>query len=521
MAINSQRLRTTRQMVESKFSRRQLLALLAGGVLATLPASCSPGSSNDSRLGPSGHVDGEALHYASLRDVARLIETKQVSPVELTRMMLDRIAALDRRLKSYATVTIDHALAAAHAAEQEVQAGSYRGPLHGVPIAVKDLCYTKGVRTMGGLGVLADVVPDFDATVVSRLEAAGAVILGKLNMTEGATGGYHPDFDIPLNPWGEDLWAGVSSSGSGVATAAGLCFASLGSDTGGSIRYPAAANGIVGLKPTYGRVSRYGVLPLAESLDHVGPMTRRTVDAAIVFETIAGFDPNDPTTLQGPVPRILDELDLGVNGLRIGFDRLYATDGVDAGLVASIDEALTQLERLGARIVDVTMPELPTVISSTIMTAEAYAAHKERYPARADEYGPYFRDFLAHGAEVTDAAYADASRLRDEFSDRLHTVLSNVNAVAIPSGRPPFPVSSELQRGRMAELNDVLQFPSRFTNPANLAGTPTLSLPCGFSERGLPHTIQFMGSRLSEPMLCRIGHAYEEATGWHERHPDV
>ena len=172
-------------MVESKFSRRQLLALLAGGVLATLPASCSPGSSNDSRLGPSGHVDGEALHYASLRDVARLIETKQVSPVELTRMMLDRIAALDRRLKSYATVTIDHALAAAHAAEQEVQAGSYRGPLHGVPIAVKDLCYTKGVRTMGGLGVLADVVPDFDATVVSRLEAAGAVILGKLVGSEG------------------------------------------------------------------------------------------------------------------------------------------------------------------------------------------------------------------------------------------------------------------------------------------------------------------------------------------------
>ena len=286
-------------------------------------------------------------------DVARLIESKQMSPVELTQLLLDRIARVDSRLHSYATVMTDHALAAARTAEQEIQAGNYRGPLHGIPIAVKDLCYTNGVRTMGGLGVLADFVPDYDATVVTRLDGAGAVMLGKLNLTEGAMVGYHRGFEIPVNPWGADLWAGASSSGSGVATAAGLCFASLGTDTGGSIRFPAMANGIVGLKPTYGRVSRYGVLALAESLDHVGPMTRRTADAAVVLQAIAGFDPNDQTSLREPVPNMLDELERGVDGVRIGFDRRFATDGVDADLVAASDEALALLERLGAQIVDV------------------------------------------------------------------------------------------------------------------------------------------------------------------------
>ena len=314
-----------------------------------------------------------------------MIESKQISPVELTQMMLDRISAVDGRLKSYATVMADRARAAARRAEQELAAGSYRGPLHGIPpIAVKDLCYTKGVRTMGGLGVLADFVPDHDATVVSKLEEAGAIILGKLNLTEGAYLSYHPDFDIPVNPWGEELWAGVSSSGSGVATAAGLCFASLGTDTGGSIRFPAMANGIVGLKPTYGRVSRYGVLPLAESLDHVGPMARRTGDAAVVFEAIAGSDPHDSTSLPEPVPRMLAELERGVDDVRIGFDRKYSTEGVDSSLAASIQGALGQLERLGARIVDVTMPEPPGVLR-TIIDSEAHALHEAYYPSRADE----------------------------------------------------------------------------------------------------------------------------------------
>ena len=507
-----------------RLSRREFLALSSTGTLALLHASCSPVSTTDSPA-RSGENEDAPLHFASLTEVARLIESKQLSPVELTQMMLDRIATVDARLKSYATVMTDHAMAAARAAEQEIQAGNYRGPLHGVPVAVKDLCYTKGVRTMGGLGVLADFVPDHDATVVTKLQEAGAVILGKLNLTEGAMVGYHPDFDIPVNPWGEDLWTGASSSGSGVATAAGLCFASLGTDTGGSIRFPAAANGIVGLKPTYGRVSRYGVLPLAESLDHVGPMTRRTADAAIVFEAIAGSDPNDPASLREPVPNILDQLNNGVEGVRIGFDRQYASGIGDPGLVASIEEALAQLAGMGAQIVEVEMPEFTDQLQQawfTMCASEAHAAHKTNYPSRADEYGAYFGEFLALGAEVTDAEFAEVGRLRTEFGERFRAVLSTLDAVVSPAGRVPLAVSSDLlYRGGMTETNEEVQLRPQFTFPASLAGTPTLSLPCGFSEAGLPYTIQFMGSRLSEALLCRIGHAYEEATEWHERHPPV
>ena len=232
------------------------------------------------------------LHYKSITELSGLIQSKAVSPVEVTREIVQRIGELDSRYKSYATLMADHAMAAAGRAEAEIAAGRYRGPLHGVPIAVKDLCFTTGVRTMGGCKVLADNVPDFDSTVVVRLESAGAVLLGKLNLTEGAMGGYNPDFDIPLNPWNVERWAGASSSGSGVATALGLCYGSLGSDTGGSIRFPASACGIVGLKPTWGRVSRYGVLDLAQSLDHVGPMTRASADAGIILQAMAGRDDN-------------------------------------------------------------------------------------------------------------------------------------------------------------------------------------------------------------------------------------
>ncbi len=498
-------------------TRRELLAVLGGSAVFLLHSACSPDSNATSS---AGVVIDRPLHYASLMEVAKLIEASELSPVDLTQMMLDRIAAVDGRLRSYATLMAEHAVAAARIAEREIQTGTYRGPLHGIPIAVKDSFYTKGVRTMGGLAVLSDFVPDYTATAVSKLEAAGAIILGKLNLTEGALPGYHRDFDIPVNPWGEDLWSGVSSSGSGVATAAGLCFASLGTDTGGSIRFPAMANGIVGLKPTYGRVSRYGVLPLTETLDHVGPLARRTGDAAVVFEVIAGFDPNDSTSVPEPVPSMLQELSRGVDGVRIGFDRRYSTEGADSSLAASIDTALDQLDRLGAQIVDVTMPELPGVLR-TITGFEAQTFHAAYYPSRANEYGAFFREFLAGGAVVSEAEYGEANLLRTEFSARFQAMLSNVDAVVTPAGGVPFVISSEVQYAGIEELRDALKIDFGFTFPANLAGTPTLSLPCGFSDDGLPHTFQFWGRRLSEPMLCRIGHAYEEATGWHTRHPDV
>ena len=476
---------------------------------------------SETLLSPSN----DSLHYASLVHVAGLLESRDISPIELTQLMLDRIGDVDSTLKSYATVTTERALDAARKAEEEISSGNYRGALHGIPIAVKDLCYTKGTRTMGGLAVRCDFVPDCDATVVSRLDEAGAVLLGKLNLTEGAMAGYHPDFDIPVNPWGAEYWSGASSSGSGVATAAGLCFASLGSDTGGSIRFPSMANGTVGLKPTYGRVSRHGILPLGETLDHIGPMTRRTADAAIMLQAIAGYDSNDPTSLQAPVPDMLSGLEAGVAGLRIGFDHRFASEGIHAGLAASIEQAVEVLKRLGATIVDVKMPAGIHEIEGTwfaICSSEAFKAHAATFPSRADEYGPHFREFLETGAAVTEDQYAAATQQRNQFNDQFEAVLATTDAVVCPSGGFTFPIAPDIQYGNTEALQPVFDAVQMFcTIPADFAGTPTLTLPCGFSEKGLPYSLQFMGPRLSEPMLCRIGHAYEEATAWHDRHPPV
>ena len=341
-------------------TRRDLLARLAGA--AALPvAAVSCGR------GPAGSSVSQVKNRCTTRvwrTSAKLIAARELQSIDLTQQLLDRIAAVDGRLQSYVTVMTDQAIASARRADAEIRAGRYRGPLHGVPIAVKDLCYTRGVRTMAGTKVLADFVPDFDATVVARLEAAGAVILGKLVLCEGAFGPYFPGFQVPVNPWDATRWSGVSSSGSGVATAAGLCFASVGTDTGGSIRYPSAANGCVGLKPTYGRVSRYGVFALAASMDHVGPMTRTVEDAAIMFEAMAGPDPHDPTSLPDPVPAVRAELGRGIAGLRVGFDRRYATDNVDPDVAKAMDDVLAELTRLGATVVTVTMPDVSKVGSA-------------------------------------------------------------------------------------------------------------------------------------------------------------
>ncbi len=257
------------------------------------------------------------MHYKTISELAPLIESGEISPVQLTRGQLDRIERLDGALNSYATVTADLAIEQAEQAEHEIANGGYRGKLHGIPIAVKDLCNTKGIRTMGGSAVFADNIPNHDATVISRLRDAGSVLLGKLNMTEGAMGGYNPKLQVPENPWRSSHWDGASSSGSGSATAAGLAYGTLGSDTGGSIRFPAAVCGTVGLKPTWGRVSRFGVMDLAESLDHVGPLTRSAADAGILLQAISGSDPNDPTTLPHNVPAMLSYVDTAVEGLKI------------------------------------------------------------------------------------------------------------------------------------------------------------------------------------------------------------
>ena len=462
------------------------------------------------------------LHYMTIAELAALIKAREISPVEVTEAMLRRIEQIDGKYKSYATVMADQAHAAAKAAESEIAAGQYRGPLHGVPFAVKDLCFTEGVRTMGGSKVYIDHVPNLDATVVAKLNAAGSVPLGKLNLTEGAMGGYNPALDLPLNPWNIDHWCGSSSSGSGVATAAGLCFGSLGSDTGGSIRFPAAACGTVGLKPTWGRVSRYGVFALAESLDHVGPLTRSSADAAISLQAIAGHDPNDPTSLPAPVPDMLDGIDAGVQGIRIGLDEKYATDGVDPELAAAVIEGVAVMKELGAEIVPVQMPDVDSYLPAwpILCSAEAVAAHRENYPSRRDDYGPWFRGWLDMGAAVSGADYAEANNQRAELNGLIRDVFADIDALACPSTiGPARPITREEMYGTLsADRGTSFQ---RYTVPYDYNGAPTISLPCGLNSDGLPLSLQFVGKALSEPLLCRIGYAYEQATDWHNLHPPI
>src|SRR5882762_616962 len=296
------------------------------------------------------------LHYLSLAEVAQRLKARKISSVETTQAILDRIARLDPKLKSYATLTPERALSDAAVRDAESTAGKSRGPLHGVPIAVKDLCNTAGIPTAAGMAIHRANVPVKDATVVTRLKAAGAVILGKLQMTEGAFGTHHPSIPPPINPWNAAYWSGASSSGSGVATAAGLCFASLGSDTGGSIRFPSTVSGLSGLKPTWGRVSRAGVFALAESLDHVGPMCRSALDSALVLNVIAGADPDDPTASPYAVPDYAAGIGAGVKGRRLGVPTNLL--GMDADSRRTIDGAASTLQRQGATLVDITLPEL-------------------------------------------------------------------------------------------------------------------------------------------------------------------
>jgi amidase len=464
------------------------------------------------------------LHYKTISELAPLIRDGVLSSVELTESQLDRIEQIDGQLKAYATVMAESARAQARAADAGIASGNYRGPLHGIPVAVKDLCATDGVRTMGGSAVFADNVPDFDSTVVARFNEAGAVLLGKLNLTEGAMAGYNPKLDVPENPWKEGYWSGASSSGSGCATAAGLAFGTLGSDTGGSIRFPSAACGTVGLKPTWGRVSRYGVMALAESLDHIGPMTRSAADAGIVLQAIAGHDPNDPTTLPNAVPDMTASLGAGVKGLKIGFDERYATEDVGPELATAIVESVKVMESLGAELVPVTMPaNLREYLAAwePICAAEAVAAHASTYPSRSDEYGPWFREWLRKGASLSAAEYADANVLRAACVGEFRGTMRGIDLLSSPStAAAAHPITPGDMYGTIQQELDPWDF-FRFTVPADFSGLPTISLPCGLNSDGLPLSLQFVGHHLSEQLLVQAGHAFEQATDFHNLHPPV
>jgi amidase len=458
------------------------------------------------------------LHYATLTEVADAIRTREVSPVELTREMLDRIARLDPDLHSYATVTPDLALAQATRAEKEIAAGDYRGPLHGVPVAVKDIFDTAGIVTAAGMPIHADRVPDSDATVVRLLADAGSVLLGKLQLTEGALANHHPAVTPPLNPWDADYYAGASSSGSGVATAAGLSFGSLASDTGGSIRFPAAANGLTGLKPTWGRVSRHGVFPLAESMDHVGTLTRSAADAAAALSVIAGLDPDDPTTLAAPVPDYVAGLDGRIGGVRIGVDPHYNETGCDADVVAAVREAGKVLESLGAVLSEVRLPDPTAVVAAWggYISVEATISHEATYPARAAEYGK-LASVLDAGRAVRAEDLMKWHHQRLEFCGALAALFREIDLLLIPT-QPLADFTVAQEQALFSTPEGLTQF-IRFATPFDMSGSPTITLPGGFTARGLPLSFQLVARHLDEPLLFKAGHAYQQSTNWHHRHP--
>jgi amidase len=355
--------------------------------------------------------------------------------------------------------------------------------------------------------------------VVKKLRAAGAIILGKLQLTEGAFADHHPDITPPVNPWNPAHWSGASSSGSGVATAAGLCYGSLGSDTGGSIRFPSAANGVTGLKPTWGRVSRYGVFELAATLDHIGPMARSAVDTAAMLGVIAGRDANDPTASLEPVPDYLSGINRGIRGLRIGVDPNWNRHGTDSRMVQAVEDAIATVRQLGADIREVKFPDPIAVIEEwpAHCAIETAVAHKATYPARKAEYGPGLAGLIELGRRTSAMDYQKILLHRHDFSGRLRALFETIDLLLIPAQAFASPtVADMVTLGQDAEQLKTLL---RFTCPFDVSGSPTITLPGGFTPAGTPVAFQFVAPHFREDVLCRAGHAYQGATDWHRRHP--
>jgi amidase len=413
------------------------------------------------------------------------------------------------------------ALSQARAADQRQAQGQALGPLHGVPIAIKDLCWTAGITTAAGMQIYKDFVPDQDATVVKRLRDAGAVLLGKLQMTESAFSVHHPLTVVPVNPWQASAWTGTSSSGSGVATAAGLCFGSLGTDTGGSIRFPSAACGVTGLKPTWGRVSRYGVFELAASLDHVGPMCRTALDCGLMLGVLAGADPLDPTALQAPVPDYSTGNKASLAGLRIGWDAAYALNDVEPEVAQAVKQTLAVLEKLGAQIVPLTMPEVGELVENWVphCAIEAAVAHTNTFPSRRTEYGPMLAGLLDIGNKLSATDYQRILLQRATHTGQLNAVLMQVDLILMPA--MPLAAPSTERIANMRKEPGHRRRLSRYTAPTDLSGHPTLTFPAGETAAGLPVAAQLVSGHLNEGLLVRAGAAFQAATQWHLHRPPI
>jgi aspartyl-tRNA(Asn)/glutamyl-tRNA(Gln) amidotransferase subunit A len=455
----------------------------------------------------------------NIAELAPLIRRSEISPVEVTRICLDRIEALNPSLNAFITVAAAPALDAARAAEAEIARGQWRGPLHGVPIALKDLIDTAGVRTTSGSALHKDRIPSDDAEVVRRLKRAGAVIVGKNNLHEFAYGGsslvsYFGDMH---NPWALDHITGGSSGGSAAAVAAGLCYAAIGTDTAGSVREPASLCGCVGLKPTYGRVSKRGVFPLSYSLDHVGVLATTVTDAAIVLQTLAGYDLQDPASADVPVTDYVSTLSAGAKSLRVGVPRDFFFEELDPEVAAAMQQALAVLRTLVAEMRDLHL-DPPT--DRTLQAAESYAVHAEDMKKAPELYQPATSQRLQSGAGVSAADYIRHRTELDQLRREAGAIFDGIDALVTPATSTPAPAIAQLKKDpdalRPAELRLL-----RNTRPFNVWGLPAISVPCGFTEAGLPIGLQVVGSPWREDVVLRLAHAYEQATAWHKRRPRV
>ena len=476
-------------------------------------------------------VDGEA---ATISDLAPRLRRKEISPVELTRLYLERAKRLNPVLNAYIALTEEHALADAARAAREILQGQYRGPLHGIPFSIKDNLATNEIRTTAGSKILADWVPDFDATAVQRLKAAGAILLGKTNMHEWALGGttINPFYGTTRNPWNIDYIAGGSSGGSAAAVAADLCLASIGTDSAQSVRNPASMCGIVGLKPTYGRVSQYGTVAGtgAYSTNHTGILTRTVEDCALVLQAIAGHDPQDPLSANGPVPNFSMTIGKNLKGIRVGILRGYFDEFVAQEVAENFFQAVAALESLGMPTEEVTTPHMDLIPAIKVCTSrvENAAAHNPYLRTRAQDYSkPTLHSYIS--ALLTPAAtYVMAQRARRIVCDEFDDLLKRVQLLVLPTIGFPVPTIDECQKGYVQFDGKKLPrqdarggLESLCCIPFNVTGLPAVSVCCGFSQSGMPVGLQIVAGSFQEPLLLQAAHAYERLTGWYKRRPTL
>jgi aspartyl-tRNA(Asn)/glutamyl-tRNA(Gln) amidotransferase subunit A len=468
-------------------------------------------------------MPNQELCTLSIHELGRRISRKEISPVALTQAYLERIETVDQSLNAFVAVAAEQALADARRAEQEIVSGRYKGPLHGIPIAHKDLYDVRGLATTAGSKVFSGRIAEEDAHSVARLKGAGSIVIGKTNMHElayGATGDQSA-FGPTHNPWDTDRIPGGSSSGSAVAVAAGLCAAATGSDTGGSIRVPGALCGVVGIKPTFGRVSRHGLVALSWTMDHAGPITRTVTDAALMLGAMAGYDPRDPACVNRPVPDFTEGLGRDLSGMRIGIDRAWALSQLQPEVKTGFEAALALLRQLKAEIVEISLPRMAEVYDAAIamQAPEATSLYEEALKSRPQDFSDRVRERLQRGFAITGIEYARARQLGELVRRDIEEMFGKISLIATPTCPVAATKLGQDNVSMEGEEKPLLGILSRFTRVFNLTGNPAITVPCGFSQEGLPVGLQLVGAAWNEAIVFQAAHAYEQATEWHRSRP--